>query len=72
MYWPRFSGSGKSFDSAQQAVQGEAGRKGYNFHQRADKGQVGNFNKEREQKEYAEEGKFYIQLFFIIENFDNT
>ncbi|XP_066247201.1 uncharacterized protein [Euwallacea similis] len=47
---------GKSYDSTQKELQGEAVKGGYYSHQSNEKGEKGTSDKERHQKQYAEEG----------------
>ncbi|CAG9767647.1 unnamed protein product [Ceutorhynchus assimilis] len=49
-------GSGKSYEEAQKAAHGEAGKKAYSAEHVNEKGEIGHHDKERHQKEYAEEG----------------
>lgn len=51
-----FLGGGKSYEAAQHSAKGEAGNKGYSAHHANEKGETGHHDKERHQKEYAEEG----------------
>ncbi|XP_050300114.1 uncharacterized protein LOC126738718 [Anthonomus grandis grandis] len=49
-------GEGKAFEATHHSAEGEEGKKGYSAHHVNEKGETGHHDKERHQKEYAEEG----------------